>query len=94
MNDTFRKSKLNISPDSSITEVGTQLRIDGLDGKARFLSPTASALVALADGSRSVDEIVDAALELFKESESIEKKEQLRDLLGEMVGAGVLHVGP
>jgi hypothetical protein len=61
-------------------------------GEIRLLTPAASAILALSDGSRSADRIVQDVLQLFEVENDSAAHESLSHLISDLISQGVLAV--
>ena len=84
-----------LSSGQSVDVVGATLRVVGRDRRPRYLSPAASAVVSLADGSRTGEKIAAEAAKLFGRPGDAKAMEFFRAILEELVQQNLLRdAGP
>ena len=82
--------RLGLSNDLRVEVEGNGLRINWLNGRTLLLGPTNAAVVALADGAHSNDEIVDGVLELFGRRDAGVERRWVHSLIAQLQAYRIL----
>jgi|688.fasta_scaffold173396_3 hypothetical protein len=84
--------KLQICPGISIKELGLHLAIsrEGTDEKA-VVNPTAAAVIALSDGTRTIDEVIQKTIAIFQSTDE-QASAQLRLVIDQLCRNKILEL--